>query len=459
MCSYRQLPCLKDKLELKYIFFVLIIFSSSGIQATDYYISLKSADFSLIEEVFFSQSLNFNSLPENKTVNLTYWGSSPKAEIKYNGKSLFISGHDNEVERVHLEFDQRVKIITFNIQVSPARYSKEYIQEHLGKVSVETPEIYELNNIILALSDKFHQTNYRMYSKGKYYSDVLKWFSPFKDHEIFKKLNEVDYYSFVENGPAYVFNGDKIEKSLVYKGFRVVDAIKDNIILLEDFAKKSDFKNFYKQHYEYYLKLSNVFQLGAQPKNIWQWLESHFPARYQSHKVFFSPLGPGNNSARMYSNNGFNESIMFISAPNRYENEKEPLSIQSIKFTRSFFTEIDHTYVNPTSDKYIEDINAALVDLTPWYKGGGYNKPYLTFNEYMTWSLVSLYAMENYSPQEYLFIKNYTEDFMINKKGFYQFKDFNNELIRLYNNKSTKEKITDLYPSIINWMKNHSKST
>ena len=161
----------------------------------------------------------------------------------------------------------------------------------------------------------------------------------------------------------------------------------------------------------------------------------------------------------MYANNDFNESIMFISAPNRYKNEKESLSIQSIKFTRSFFTEIDHTYVNPTSDKYIDEINDAFVDLAPWYKGGGYNKPYLIFNEYMTWSLYSLYAMENYSPKEYLFIKNYTEDFMINKKGFYQFKAFNNELIRLYINKSTKEKITDLYPSIISWIKNNSNRT
>lgn len=433
--------------------------SNGRAQASDYYISLKSADFALITDVFFSQSLDFNSLPENNTINLTYWGSSPKAEIKYNDKSIFISGHDNEIERVHLEFDRQVKIMTFNIQVNPVHYNKDYIQEHLGKVSVETPEIYELNNIILALFDKFYHTNYGMYSKGTYYSDVVAWFSPFKDHELFKKLDGIDYYSFVENGPSYVFNGDKIEKSSVYNGFRAVDAIKENITLIEDFAIKSDFKTFYKKQEKYYLKLSHVFQKGAQPKNIWRWLESHFPARYQSYKVFFSPLGPGNNSARMYANNGFKESIMFISAPNRYENETESLSIQSMKFTRSFFTEIDHTYVNPTSDKYIDDINAAFVDLKPWYKGGGYNKPYLIFNEYMTWSLVSLYAMENYSEQEYLFIKKHTEDFMIDKKGFYQFKAFNNELIRLYNNKSTKEKMTDLYPSIINWVKNNSKST
>jgi hypothetical protein len=439
------------------MFLVLLLCISGKAQAREHYISLESANFTLVTDIFFSQSLDFNSLPENKVVDLTYWGSSPKAEIKYDGKSLFISYNGYPLERVHLQFGKIIKTISFNIQDNPANYETTYIQEHLGKVSVETPEIYELNNILLALSDKFHQTNYKMHSKGEYYSAVLKWFSPFKDHKIFSKLAGVDYYSFVENGPAYVFNGDKIEKSSTYKGFRAADEIKNKISLLEDFSKKSDFKRFYKLHHDYYLELSEVFQLGAQPQNIWRWLESHFPARHQSYKVIFSPLGPGNNSSRMFVNNDFSEAIMFISAPNRYESKNDPLSVQSIKFTRSFFTEIDHTYVNPISDKYIDEINAALVNLEHWYKGGGYDEPYLVFNEYMTWSLFSLYAMENYSTQDYLFLKDYTENFMLENKGFYQFKAFNNELIRLYSNKFANEKIPDLYPKIIRWIKNNAK--
>ncbi|MCI2282469.1 DUF4932 domain-containing protein [Colwellia sp. MSW7] len=407
--------------------------------------------------MFFSQNLDFNTLPENKVVNLTYWGNNPKAEIKYKGKNLFVSGKNIAFEQVYLQFNKKVKTISFNIQTNPASYNNQYVQEHTGKVSVETPEVYELSNIILTLSDKFHQSNYKMRAIGDYYADVLTWFSPFKDHEIFMKLDDVDYYSLVENAAAYVFNADKIEQSSLYKGFRAIDEVKENISVLEDFAKKSDFKTFYKQHQGYYSRLSNVFQAGAKPKSIWRWLESHFPARYHSYKVFFSPLGAGNNSSRMFAHNDFNESIMFISAPNRYENDD--VSIQALKFTRSFFTEIDHTYVNPISDKYIDDINTAFPDLKSWYKGGGYNKPYLTFNEYMTWSLVSLYAMDNYTTQEYQFIKNYTEDFMVNKRGFYRFKAFNNELIRLYKNKSTEEKITDLYPAIIRRIRKNTKNT
>ena len=440
---------------MKHALFALAIFIGLRAHAAEHYIALEKPEFELITDRFFSQALNFNSLAETKKVNLTYWGSIPQAEIRYNASSLLVRAQENELQRVHLQLEQKVKTIVFNMQTQPADYDQEYIQMHEGKVSIETPEVYELNNIVLALADKYHQTHYRMHSKGRYYADVLTWFSPFKNHPIFRTLNEINYYSLVENGPAYTFDGDTIARSAVYKGFRADDAIEDNKALLEDFARKSDFRKFYQQHRGYYSQSSEVFELGAQPKTIWQWLESHFPARYQSYRIFFSPLGPGNNSSRMFDDNDFKESIMFVSAPNRYESEHEASSTQWMKFTRSFFTEIDHTYVNPISDQYIDDINAAFIDLAPWYKGGGYNKPYLVFNEYMTWSIFSLYAREHYSAEDYAFSKSYIERFMVEKRGFYKFKGFNEELIRLYINRPNDDKITDLYPKMISWIRNN----
>ena len=264
---------------MKYMLLVLLLCAIRITQASEHYIILESPNFELVQDTFFSQSVDFTSLPENKVMSLTYWGNNPKVEIIYNGDNLFVSQKGNSFERVYLQFGEKIKTISFNIQTNPAIYTEEYIQLHKGTVSVETPEVYELNNIILALADKFHQANYRMYAQGEYYADVLTWFSTFKDHEIFMRLNDVDYYSFVENAAAYVFRGDEIQESPVYKGFRAIDNVKDNISVLEDFAKKSDFKTFYKQHHSYYSTLSNTFQSGARPKDIWHWLEANFPGR------------------------------------------------------------------------------------------------------------------------------------------------------------------------------------
>ena len=417
-----------------------------------HYITLEDPNFTLITDSYFSRDLDFDSLPNEQMIYLTYWGASPTVEFKYAQKRLPIVYVGNETAKVFLELNNKIKTISFNIQGKPAQYDNSYIQQHSGKVIAEIPEVYELTNIVLALADKFHQTHYGSYSEGDYYLKMIKWFAPFKDHPLFSALHTVDYYSLVENGPAYVFVNDKIQNSDIYNGFRAKDAVADNLALLESFAKDSNFRTFFQQQQPYYLSLTSQFQADTQPQHIWKWLESQFPARYQSYKVFFSPLGAGRHSARMYTDKAFKESVMFISGPNRYEKEADSASVRAIKLSRSFFTEIDHAYVNPVSDNYIVDIDLALPDLSTWYKGGGYNKPYSTFNEYMTWSVFLLYAMETYSVEEYVMIKNYIENFMVNKRGFYKFKAFNKELTRLYEKRSPGQTIVDLYEPIISWL-------
>lgn len=440
---------------MKYLVFMFLFAGCVNSSAHHHHITLEDANFALVTDRYFSRELDFDSLSNEQVIYLTYWGARPTAELKYDEQRLSIFYQGKETEKIYLELNNKTKSITFNIQGKPAQYDSVYAQEHRGKVTAEIPEVYELTNIVLAVADRFHQTNYGSPVEGDYYQAMIKWFAPFKDHALFNALENVDYYSLVENGPAYVFVNDEIVGSDIYNGFRAKDALADNVALLENFAKTSDFRTFYQQQQPYYLSLTKQFQVDTQPKNIWKWLESQFPARYQSYKVFFSPLGSGRHSARMYKNNNFKESVMFISGPNRYENEVDSASIQAIKLSRTFFTEIDHAYVNPVSDNYIDDINLALVDLSTWYKGGSYNKPYSTFNEYMTWSVFLLYAMETYPDEEFLIIKSQLENFMENKRGFFKFEAFNKEFTRLYKKRSRGQTVVDLYEPIIRWIKNN----
>ncbi|MBU3002081.1 DUF4932 domain-containing protein [Paraglaciecola arctica] len=440
---------------MKYLIFVFMLLGCANSRGDDHYINLQGDSFVLVTDKYFSRELSFNSLPTDKAFYMTYWGASPTAELRYGEQSVPIFYRGNDSEKLYLQLNNQVKTLTFHIQGKPVRYSTRYIQQQRGKVTADIPEVYELTNIVLALADKFHQTNYGRRVQGDYYQAMMKWFTPFKAHPIFTALGDVDYYSLVENGPAYEFMNDKIVKSEVYNSFRAKDAIAMQRELLENFAKISDFRSFYQQHQPYYSSLLKQFENDTQPKRIWSWLESEFPAEYQSYKVFFSPLGSGKHSARMFTHNGFKESIMFISGPNRYESGVDSPATKAIKLTRTLFTEIDHAYVNPISDNYINEINDALPELKNWYKGGGYNKPYLVFNEYMTWSVFLLYALESYSDEEYLMIKHHMEDFMVNKRGFYKFKAFNKELTRIYKKRSQEQTIEDLYEPIIKWLKTH----
>ena len=81
-------------------------------------------------------------------------------------------------------------------------------------------------------------------------------------------------------------------------------------------------------------------------------------------------------------------------APEYNQNVNEMLE------SRVVFTEIDHNFVNPLSDKKIDIINKVFADRNRWTKEGNgtsaYESAYSVFNEYMTWGLFSLYCLDNF---------------------------------------------------------------
>ena len=414
-------------------------------------IELEEPKLTLKIDSLFIKEKSFQSINPMDSMYFTYWNKPPSVELFHKHGSLIISGKKTETETISVRYKNQTKSISIFLQPVPAVYTNTYIRNNTGKVNIGTPEVYELAHIVLALHDTLVRKTFRMNLKSDYFSDVYQWFSPYKQHPVFSSLSNVDFYSFIENAPAYQFKENRIVPDRIYTGFRAKNRFKTLIPLLEDFAEKSRFRAFYKSKHDYYHHLAEQFSQMVNPKNIWIWLEHHFPQRYQSHRVFFSTLGRGSHSARNIRQNQFSESVMFVSSPDNYsDNDK---LIASAKLTRSFFTEIDHTYVNPTSDMFINEINQSLSNLNIWYSKKGYALPYLTFNEYITWALFTAYAWENYPEKTYLYIKNYIEQFMENKRGFIRFSEFNQFFIQLYKQEKHDHTLPEMYPKILQWFK------
>src|SRR5690606_17543288 len=98
------------------------------------------------------------------------------------------------------------------------------------------------------------------------------------------------------------------------------------------------------------------------------------------------------------------ENVMFICGTGRYD------SVQS--FTEKqregmmsgvVFTEIDHNYVNPTTDKYRKQVDSIFSNRDYWVKPGVarnyYGSPYAIFNEYMTHAVFCVYIDDVYDQQ------------------------------------------------------------
>lgn len=70
-----------------------------------------------------------------------------------------------------------------------ARFPQSYIEQNRGRASFRIPEVYELSNIILAMSDYGQNQQWVVFKNSAYYQAVEAHFRPFRSHPVFAALN------------------------------------------------------------------------------------------------------------------------------------------------------------------------------------------------------------------------------------------------------------------------------
>jgi hypothetical protein len=346
-------------------------------------------------------------------------------------------------------------------------FSAEYIREHKGKFAVEIPEVHELANILTAIS-KIGQLDSNMVDMTTpYHKEVLKYFSPYSNHPIIDTINRyvtgiLDnqsywyYYALKMNACGYVFDNDGhiVNKGIIRKmGFGGNDdPLVENKKLMEDFARKSNFREFYKNHQSYYDSLLILYQQLNPIDKMQKWLEKKFEFEYGNYTVLFSPLVGGAHSTTRFKDNDFEQTFMFVC---RAENAPEyNQNVNEMRESRVVFTEIDHNFVNPISDKKIDIINKVFADRNKWTKEGNgtssYESAYDVFNEYMTWALFSLYCLDNFPNNDARQFIQKMEKQMTNSRNFIKFKEFNQQLIKIYKD-NPNINMNDLYDKVLKW--------
>ena len=351
-----------------------------------------------------------------------------------------------------------------------ANFTKKYIRKHQGKYSVEVPEVHELANILVAISKIGQQDSNMVDMTTPYYKEVMEHFSPYQNHPIMEVVNKnitkvFDnesywyYYAMKMNACAYVFDRKgniKNEGFIREMGFRnQPDPILANLALVEDFARESNFREFFKQHQPYYTELIKTYRTLNPIDQQQAWLEDKFKFKYGNYRVTFSPLVGGAHSTTRYEDNGFEQTVMFVKRADL--NPRYNRQVNEMRNTRVVFTEIDHNFVNPTSDRYTRQINEAFGDRAKWVvEGNGtsaYGTPYNVFNEYMTWSIYSLYCLDKFSAEDNATFIPLMERQMEQKRGFIRFGAFNQKLLALYK-ENPDTNIDELYTAMLEWSRN-----
>lgn len=387
-------------------------------------------------------------------------------EFKFTKGNWDKEGYTNyKWDLKNLVVEKPVKESTYKIlgwyNESRFSFNEDYIRANKGKFGIEVPEVQELVHIIIALTPKGIADKNMVNHEGKYYQTVLKEFNEYRSDPLVLQMQEFlkkGMYNILKmDACGFYFEGDEIKKDPVYDklSWGGPNHIELLIPELERFARQTNFRGFYKSHSSYYEHLMKLMNKQIRVQEQWDWLEKNFKVKYDHYRITFSPLVKEKHSRNNFAQSDFKQTVIFNRGP--FENSKYSEKKTEGLMAGMIFTEIDHNYVNPASDKHTSEIKAGISDLSAWATKNtlkDYPTEYAVFNEYMTWAVYSLYAKEKFEKEDFEEIYSILENHMTTYRGFKKFPEFNSKLMDLYEKRSEDQSIEDLYPEVVKWFGN-----
>lgn len=348
-------------------------------------------------------------------------------------------------------------------------FDKKFQKEYQGKAKVDINEVKELLHIMITVTEVGLENEDMVDQSGTYYQDVLKQFKALKDEKIIGKFdslikaNPTNYVLLTGNAISYDLKGDKLipNKNYLFPAQSVSQHTKVTVnpmvtykTEIENFAKKSGFRDFYKKHIPYYNTLVSEYNKMANLDEQWKWLEKNFNTKINNYTILTSPLINGLNYTSSYEDNGFTQILMVLPPIIKEKNLTEKQN--TVFNTRVMFTEIDHNYVGPPTKKFVKAIDESLKDREKWVNTQQegtkyYPNPSRVFDEYMTYSVFYLFCADKYANDPETLKDAYNSvNSVMKERGFIKMKEFNDQLLSL-RKKYPNKKIDDLYPEFLEW--------
>jgi Domain of unknown function (DUF4932) len=326
-----------------------------------------------------------------------------------------------------------------------------------ARIRVVIPEVYELANVIVAMTSFGQSSPVAVNRTGAYYQRVNTAFSAFRNHASMRDLQFgssdplLHYYEFRDNSFAYVFEDGEIRRNPAASTSWSENLFRERRAAAQTFAEASQFRGFFAANEEFYADVIARYRAMAEIDAIADWLEREFPGvSYRHYTVVLSPLVYGSHSAQFPSSN---EALFFVSGPDVTTGAGTSDGVKKATVQRILFTEIDHAFVNPTTDRYRTAINSAFGNRAKWTTDGSgfYDSPTAVFNEYMTWAAFLVFVQDRLSAADFDTVRQLTVQQMEGSRRFQRFGAFTAELLQLYAKRTPGATVASLYPQIIAW--------
>lgn len=345
---------------------------------------------------------------------------------------------------------RKVLVFTFVIAQLPLVAQEQ-------KLHTLVPETYELSNIILALTQYGKSDPWEVQKNTDYYKMVLAFFEPVKNHPLLDSVNYSrekweDYLSFRTDAFAFSFSDDgKLKRNVDFyavPGHRPFDMHLD---LINDFIAKSNFREFFTSNKEFYQRLIENYSQYYFVNEAMKFLDEQIGSQSNSatstkYLIVLSPLVYRMNCHREID---ANTTADFPSATEEFINGVKTDDLNSrIEGSHLIFTEMDHGYINPISEKY-KDLIATDFDLKKWDNNSGYTGVNC-FNEYMTWAVYDLFVKKHFPERADSIITQW--QYQNASRGFIAQNLFAKKVSQLYSKNKNKD-FESLYIPLLKWCK------
>ncbi|UZR96802.1 DUF4932 domain-containing protein [Chondrinema litorale] len=337
------------------------------------------------------------------------------------------------------------------------KYSKKESKEPKEIIRVNYPETYELANIILALTEYGKTDKWEVRQGFDYYNKVQEYFKPVNEHPLLDSVNYSrtrweEYLSFRTDSYAFEFDeNNQLKRKFDFyanKGFQPFD---NHLDLINDFVQKSNFRKFFAQNKDYYNSVTDKYKKTQYLNEMREFLIKEFGEQYSNNEKYNVVLSPFVYRMNCHRDIDSMTVADFITIPDYVLSDTISINEKDIATSiHNLFTEMDHGYVNPTTNQYKELVNKNFnADL--WDNESGYNENdgFGVFNEYMTWAVYDIF-LKKYFPD----IANEVGlnwSFQNESRGFEYSQLFTQQLLSLYNKKKNGETLNDLYSKMLKW--------
>ncbi|MEM7781152.1 MAG: DUF4932 domain-containing protein [Pseudomonadota bacterium] len=317
-------------------------------------------------------------------------------------------------------------------------------------IGIEYPEVYELANIILALTPHGIEDELQVQKDFPFYATMREYFEPFRSHPIVIAANYSrdlwkEYLSFRTDAYAFQFNDrGELARSSDFRAFDI-QAFDDNLFAVQDFAQATRFRDFFAAQEIFRAQVTSGYRSAYLIEEMRAFLAREFDDFF-AEKSYVVALSPFVGAQNLHRNITDSLTVDFPSVHSSILNGSPMARSEQASAIHTLFTEMDHGYVNPTSERYGDRLQSDFDD-SIWETNSGYAEyPRGVFNEYMTWAIFDIFVEELFPAHAHEVSYNWH---LVNQnRGFIYSYDFAQILLALRKaNPGTP--IKDLYPALL----------